>query len=93
VDPQKYDAAKLISCPLPPCDYMWCKACQQAVAPDGPAHSCDGSAKLDRLMNRQGWKYCPGCNTPILKAMGCNHMTVRALAVSSGVFRLMKTQT
>jgi len=42
------------------CTYIWCKACQQEIVPNGPEHSCDGSSELKRLVQQQGWKYCPG---------------------------------
>ena len=42
------------------CNYVWCKECQQEFVPNGPEHSCDGSSELKRLVEQQGWKYCPG---------------------------------
>jgi len=42
------------------CNYVWCKECQQEFVPNGPKHSCDGSSELKRLVEEQGWKYCPG---------------------------------
>ncbi|KAJ7931751.1 hypothetical protein B0H13DRAFT_832461 [Mycena leptocephala] len=75
VDREEYEAAQILVCPLPRCNYAWCKACQQAIAIDGPKHSCDGSSELEHLMKRRGWKHCPGCKTPFQKSDGCNHMT------------------
>ncbi|KAH7920858.1 hypothetical protein BV22DRAFT_1073245 [Leucogyrophana mollusca] len=75
VDRQDHDATLTLACPLPNCDYVWCKACQRSITTGGPEHSCDGSSELDHLMKQSGWKYCPSCRTPIQKAMGCNHMT------------------
>jgi hypothetical protein len=60
VDREEYEAAQILVCPLPRCNYAWCKACQQAIAIDGPKHSCDGSSELEHLMKRRGWKHCPG---------------------------------
>ncbi|KAF9016567.1 hypothetical protein BDZ89DRAFT_1022679 [Hymenopellis radicata] len=77
VDRAEYQEAKILTCPLPSCTHAWCKACQQTITPNvtGPPHSCDGSSELDHLMGQQGWKYCPGCKTPVMKTSGCNHMT------------------
>ncbi|KAJ7719079.1 hypothetical protein DFH07DRAFT_315765 [Mycena maculata] len=75
VDRAEYEAASTLVCPLPRCNYAWCKACQQPVTEDGPKHSCDGSSELEHLMKQHGWKHCPGCRTPFQKSSGCNHMT------------------
>ncbi|KAJ7696452.1 hypothetical protein B0H17DRAFT_398903 [Mycena rosella] len=75
VDRAEYEAAPILVCPLPRCNYAWCKACQQTIPMDGPKHSCDGSSELEHLMKSRGWKHCPGCKTPFQKASGCNHMT------------------
>ncbi|KAF7370312.1 RING-type domain-containing protein [Mycena sanguinolenta] len=75
VDRAEYEAEQILVCPLPRCNYAWCKACQQSIPMDGPKHSCDGSSELEHLMKRRGWKHCPGCKTPFQKSDGCNHMT------------------
>ncbi|KAJ7708982.1 hypothetical protein B0H17DRAFT_1000084 [Mycena rosella] len=75
VDRAEYDEAPILVCPLPRCNHAWCKACQQTILVHGPEHSCDGSAELEHLMKRRGWKHCPGCKTPFQKSSGCNHMT------------------
>lgn len=75
VDRQEHQETNILVCPLPRCQYAWCKTCHQKVTVDGPQHSCDGSSELRDLMSKRGWKYCPGCRTPIQKESGCNHMT------------------
>ncbi|KAJ6620547.1 hypothetical protein B0H10DRAFT_2215822 [Mycena sp. CBHHK59/15] len=75
VDRTEYEASPILVCPLPACDHVWCKACQQTIDVAGPQHSCDGSSELEHLMKRRGWKHCPGCKTPFQKSSGCNHMT------------------
>jgi len=75
VDREEFNEATLIECPLPGCNSTWCKACNRVVDNRGSPHSCDGSAELNHLMRQEGWKNCPGCQTPIEKINGCNHMT------------------
>jgi len=77
IDRKEYEAASQLMCPLPGCNYSWCKACQQHIVAGGPAHSCDGSSELEHLMTQQGWKHCPGCKTPVAKNQGCNHMACK----------------
>ncbi|KAG0699977.1 hypothetical protein DFH29DRAFT_934380 [Suillus ampliporus] len=75
VDRQEHEESRLLVCPLPECDHIWCKACQQSIAIGGPPHSCDGTSELDHLMKQRGWKYCPNCKTPVQRDGGCSHMT------------------
>ncbi|KAG1847135.1 hypothetical protein C8R48DRAFT_732170 [Suillus tomentosus] len=72
---QEHDESRLLVCPLPDCNHIWCKACQQSVAIGDPPHSCDGTSELDHLMKQRGWKYCPNCKTPVQRDGGCSHMT------------------
>ncbi|KAF7799351.1 hypothetical protein EIP86_010583 [Pleurotus ostreatoroseus] len=81
IDRHDYDAAGIITCPFSGCTHSWCKQCSAAVNPRSPGHSCGAKAAtkaLERLMEKQGWKHCPGCRTPTSKSEGCNHMTVRS---------------
>ncbi|KZT36311.1 hypothetical protein SISSUDRAFT_1071582 [Sistotremastrum suecicum HHB10207 ss-3] len=73
-DASDHAEMKILGCPLPNCDHIWCKECQQTVEP-GVNHSCDGSLEMGELMKARGWKHCPGCQTPVEKITGCNHMT------------------
>ncbi|EKM59101.1 uncharacterized protein PHACADRAFT_205278 [Phanerochaete carnosa HHB-10118-sp] len=68
------DSVAVITCPLPGCGKSWCKACSQIIDSIGQTHTCDGTAEFQRLMGTQGWKYCPGCQTPAEKIEGCNHL-------------------
>ncbi|OCH90048.1 hypothetical protein OBBRIDRAFT_812888 [Obba rivulosa] len=78
VDKFEYEDSEFITCPLQHCTYTWCKACSQEVIIGGPKHSCDGSSELKNLMDQRGWKHCPGCQTPVERTEGCNHMTCSA---------------
>ena len=64
VDREEHNASNLIVCPLPKCQHVWCKSCQQDidVRAVGAQHSCDGSNELQHLMTTKGWKHCPGMN-------------------------------
>ena len=64
VDRSDYEVHETITCPLPGCMHVWCKACSQSIDPTGPKHSCDGSSELNHLMTQQGWKNCPGACQP-----------------------------
>ncbi|KAI9069218.1 hypothetical protein FKP32DRAFT_1641142 [Trametes sanguinea] len=75
VDKSEYEQCKVVNCPIAGCVYAWCKQCSQTVDPAGPEHSCDGSNELEHIMKQQGWKHCPGCNTPAEKIAGCNHIS------------------
>ncbi|KAL5633659.1 hypothetical protein ACGC1H_003963 [Rhizoctonia solani] len=66
--------SKQFTCAMPDCDHTWCKSCSTTIEKD-QKHTCDGSAELTRLMEREGWKKCPGCQAPIEKSEGCNHMS------------------
>ncbi|KAG9119510.1 hypothetical protein FRC07_005429 [Ceratobasidium sp. 392] len=67
-------STKEFRCAMPDCDHTWCKSCSTTIE-KGQKHTCDGSAELTRLMEKEGWKTCPGCNTPIEKNEGCNHIS------------------
>jgi len=78
VDRDEYQTTSIITCPLPACNYTWCKDCQQVAVLGGPKHSCDGASELKRLIDKKGWKRCPGCQIPIQKSAGCHHMVCQA---------------
>ncbi|KAF8967727.1 hypothetical protein BDZ97DRAFT_1656009 [Flammula alnicola] len=88
VDRSEYQANSVIVCPLPACSHVWCKNCQQDVIIGGPQHSCDGSSELEHLMKNRGWRHCPGCQTPIQKVSGCNHMQCLSPGCNTQVFFL-----
>ncbi|KAJ8584531.1 hypothetical protein M405DRAFT_746833 [Rhizopogon salebrosus TDB-379] len=91
VDKEEHQESQILACPLPNCTHRWCKACQQSITFGSPAHTCDGTSELDRLMKQKGWKYCPSrssccairyysfspadCKTPFQRNGGCRHMT------------------
>jgi hypothetical protein len=60
----EHEEAKIIPCPLPDCNHVWCKHCQQSIDVDGPKHSCDGTSELAHLVKQEGWKYCPSEPVP-----------------------------
>ncbi|OAX43249.1 hypothetical protein K503DRAFT_708950 [Rhizopogon vinicolor AM-OR11-026] len=80
VDKEEHEASEVLTCPLPDCNYVWCKACQRPIATTNgsntnPPHSCDGAAELRHLMQQQGWKFCPNCKIPVERIGGCRHMS------------------
>ncbi|KAF8202186.1 hypothetical protein BJ912DRAFT_943999 [Pholiota molesta] len=74
VDRGQFAQESVLVCPLPRCGHKWCKSCLKTLANSQQHHRCKNS-NIDRLMKRKGWKYCPGCRTPVQKETGCNHMT------------------
>ncbi|KJA28169.1 hypothetical protein HYPSUDRAFT_129996 [Hypholoma sublateritium FD-334 SS-4] len=74
VDRAEFGEHNILVCPLPRCAHKWCKCCLKALASSQDRHRCK-NGNIERLMKRKGWKYCPGCRTPVQKEMGCNHMT------------------
>mmetsp|Transcript_18311 Transcript_18311/g.27120 ORF Transcript_18311/g.27120 Transcript_18311/m.27120 type:complete len:948 (+) Transcript_18311:648-3491(+) len=63
------------------CEHCSTTFCFQCGAPPHEPANCDHVAEWQRLVgNSSFWlkknaKPCPGCNAPIEKNMGCNHMT------------------
>jgi len=74
VDREQYGEENTLVCPLPRCGHKWCKSCNKTVASSEDNHRCK-HGNIDRLVRRKGWRYCPGCTTPVQKESGCNHMT------------------
>lgn len=61
VDRIEYNETETLECPLPNCNFSWCKNCQQEVEADSdPVHSCDGTSELRHLIQTRGWRLCPG---------------------------------
>ena len=56
---QEYLEQDVLRCPLPRCGHRWCKACKKTVVGASNKHACKAD-KLDRLMRKKGWRYCPG---------------------------------
>ncbi|KAF9480940.1 hypothetical protein BDN70DRAFT_855991 [Pholiota conissans] len=78
VDRNDYKDTKIIFCPLLLCNFSWCRDCKQEIVHVNTPHSCDGSKELEHLIKENGWKICPGCQTPVQKSEGCNHMACLA---------------
>ncbi|KAN0119148.1 hypothetical protein V8E52_004595 [Russula decolorans] len=74
-DREAFNEARNLHCPMEGCTYIWCKECQQEIVPNAPEHSCDGSSELKHLVQQQGWKFCPTCDTPCEKISGCNFLS------------------
>ncbi|KDR70086.1 hypothetical protein GALMADRAFT_214829 [Galerina marginata CBS 339.88] len=70
-------AAYSVTIKCPRCGRQWCKTCLKTFA--GPysaqVHHCEAPLEFDELMQKEGWKYCPGCRTPVQRSSGCHHMT------------------
>jgi len=85
-DRKDYVENKTLICPLPGCCHTFCRDCDEPIGWSfwmiwslfrscfTTFHICPESALLDRVMVQNGWKYCPGCRTPIEKRSGCNYM-------------------
>ncbi|TEB36714.1 hypothetical protein FA13DRAFT_1080210 [Coprinellus micaceus] len=72
-----------ITCNLPGCSSRFCRACLVVMEGQSDEHTCKVDEELDALMKANGWRYCPGCRTPILKESGCNHMTCKTPGCST----------
>ena len=60
VDREEYGNQRIVICPLPACRRPWCKECLKPLAYSQLAkHDCKQD-EFDELMQREGWKYCPG---------------------------------
>lgn len=59
LDREETTGTDILDCPLPGCDFSWCKRCNQAVV-SGLEHSCDGEKELQRLKDAGDLQYCPG---------------------------------
>ncbi|KDQ11844.1 hypothetical protein BOTBODRAFT_34934 [Botryobasidium botryosum FD-172 SS1] len=84
----EYERTGKVSCFRMSCRDYQCGRCSTTVRMN-EKHKCrglfflrfwrkrvrDDTAKLDKLMKKRDWKRCPGCQTPVEKTMGCDHMT------------------
>jgi len=68
---------KKVYCVTNGCDGVWCRRCHTELEP-GLKHKCEGRKELKQLMKQEGWKNCPGCNIPVQKSSGCNHIACSA---------------
>ncbi|KAG8831222.1 hypothetical protein FRC18_006950 [Serendipita sp. 400] len=75
----KEKSKKWIDCPTPGCDQTWCRHCQATIDPTSKKkHVCEGKKELKSLLKKEGWRHCPGCNIPVQKSSGCNHIACSA---------------
>jgi len=74
VDRESYQTLNIVMCPLPRCQYRWCKFCRKEVRSCDAPHRCR-NWKLDGIAWTKGWKSCPGCGVVVERISGCNHMT------------------
>lgn len=75
----KEKSKKKIHCITPGCQQMWCRNCQATVEPgEKQKHVCEGKKELKALLKKEGWRQCPGCNIPVQKSSGCNHIACSA---------------
>lgn len=67
VNKGEHHESKVVACPSPGCSYVWCKTCTwvtEANTAQAREHSCEGAIELRELVNKQGWRYCPGQYIP-----------------------------
>jgi len=75
----KEKSKKRIYCPTSGCQQVWCRNCQATIEPSQKQkHVCECKKELQQLLKREGWKRCPGCNIPVQKSAGCNHIACSA---------------
>ncbi|KAJ3505309.1 hypothetical protein NMY22_g17630 [Coprinellus aureogranulatus] len=83
VDREDYLNEPFITCTLEGCSSRFCRACLMVMEGQNDDHTCKIDEELEALMRDNGWRYCPGCRTPILKESGCNHMTCKSPGCST----------
>ncbi|PVF94069.1 hypothetical protein CPB86DRAFT_766500 [Serendipita vermifera] len=75
----KEKSKKRIHCTTPSCTQVWCRNCQASLDPlEKQKHVCEGKKELKKLLKKEGWRQCPGCNIPVQKSSGCNHIACSA---------------
>lgn len=105
VDRESYQTLNIVMCPLPRCNYRWCKFCRKEVRSCDAPHRCR-NWKLDGIAWTKGWKSCPGiqiyidnlepnlkkmtgCGVVVERISGCNHMTVSGFSFARSKTRLI----
>ena len=78
IDRFQYEMELIICCPLPHCNYVWCRKCHEPLSSRYARHDCpdDGDAALRALMLQQGWKACPGACSRDSHGVHCPHLIV-----------------
>ncbi|KIM31359.1 hypothetical protein M408DRAFT_7141 [Serendipita vermifera MAFF 305830] len=73
----KEKSKKRVHCPTPGCKQAWCRTCQATIdLSSKQKHECEGKKELKQLLKKEGWRHCPGCNIPVQKSSGCNHIAI-----------------
>ncbi|KAF9561217.1 hypothetical protein CPC08DRAFT_635653 [Agrocybe pediades] len=77
IEKESFGVQSVIKCPAEKCGHKWCNNCMKDLTNSSEGHRCKNGG-ISKLMRRKGWRYCPGCKTPVQKSYGCNHITCSA---------------